>query len=324
MTKHRRPRHSIPASDLQRGATYTATVTASAAGVGPMAAPYEWSFTTVQNDSVPGVCPCSLFNDDDSPAVLSANDPGNVELGVAFSADTDGQITGVRFYKGPGNTGAHTVSLWSTSGTQLATAPVGNESTTGWQTANFAAPVSVTAGATYIASYRAPVGRYSYTVDGLRNPVDKSPLHTSNNCQPLHLRCGCSDQRIVSELFRRPGVHCVGGFRASGVSGQPGRPVDIGFGLDVGDVTFDKSIQPGSASIALMDADGTPVSGSMATLPMGPTGELHADSCRLAQGTTYTVTVTGAKNLGGTPMAAPYVFTFTTSGQAVCPCSLLA
>ena len=41
-------------------------------------------------------------------------------LGVQFQACSNGFITGVRFYKESDNTGAHTGSLWSSTGQLLA------------------------------------------------------------------------------------------------------------------------------------------------------------------------------------------------------------
>ena len=49
----------------------------------------------------------------------------------------DGFITGVRFYKGAGNTGTHTGTLYSASGSVLATGTFSNETATGWQMLNF-------------------------------------------------------------------------------------------------------------------------------------------------------------------------------------------
>ena len=72
-----------------------------------------------------------------------------------------GYVTGIRFYKGAGNTGTHTGSLWNSAGTRLATVTFSGESATGWQQATFGAPVPVTANTSYVASYYAPVGRYS-------------------------------------------------------------------------------------------------------------------------------------------------------------------
>jgi len=51
--------------------------------------------------------------------------------------------------------------LWSRTGTLLATATFSNETATGWQQVLFSAPVTVTAGTTYVVSYWAPVGHYS-------------------------------------------------------------------------------------------------------------------------------------------------------------------
>ena len=57
----------------------------------------------------PGVCPCTVFDDTDAPtAGPEADSP--VELGMAFTADMSGSITGVRFFKDPSNTGTTSVS----------------------------------------------------------------------------------------------------------------------------------------------------------------------------------------------------------------------
>jgi hypothetical protein len=83
---------------------------------------------------------------------------------------------GVRFYKGAGNTGAHTGSLWSASGTRLATAAFAAETSTGWQTVLFAAPVPLTIGTLYVASYWCPVGRYAAQSDFFTSPLASGPL----------------------------------------------------------------------------------------------------------------------------------------------------
>ena len=88
-----------------------------------------------------------------------------VELGVKFTADTSGFVTGVRFYKSAPNTGTHTGSLWSSTGTLLATANFTNETSSGWQQVTFSSPVAVTAGTTYVASYHTTTGHYAATSD---------------------------------------------------------------------------------------------------------------------------------------------------------------
>jgi hypothetical protein len=103
----------------------------------------------------------SLFNPASTPSIVTANDPSAVELGVKFQASSDGTITGLRFYKGPQNTGPHVADLWSSSGTLLATATFSNETAVGWQQVNFATPVAITAGTTYVAAYHTTNGEYS-------------------------------------------------------------------------------------------------------------------------------------------------------------------
>ena len=170
-----------PNQPLASSTQYTVTVTATAAtGVG-MAAPAQWSFTTAKPPAQPGVCPCTLFDDADGPSNSPSSETSSVKLGVAFKADSPGNITGVRFYKAAQNSGTHTIALWKADGTQLATATVTNESTSGWQQASFDAPVAITTNTTYIASYTAPNGRYSYTSGGLASPIVRSPLRSVSN-----------------------------------------------------------------------------------------------------------------------------------------------
>lgn len=95
------------------------------------------------------------------PASPSSADSAAVELGVTFIPRVSGSVVGIRFYKGSGNTGIHTGSLWTSSGTRLATATFTNETATGWQTVTLATPVNVSAGQRYVASYYAPRGGYA-------------------------------------------------------------------------------------------------------------------------------------------------------------------
>lgn len=151
-----------PGTQLLPQAVYTASVQAADAWGNAMSGPSTWSFT-VGTAPPPYTCPCSLFASASTPAVMDSTDPNSVELGVRFVPAVNGSVTGIRFYKGATNTGTHTGTLWSNTGTALATGTFANETASGWQTMTFANPVSVTAGTTYVASYHAPVGHYSYT-----------------------------------------------------------------------------------------------------------------------------------------------------------------
>src|SRR3954471_22217782 len=97
-------------------------------------------------------CPCSIWSASATPGP-QINDPNALELGVKFRSDSAGYITGLRFYKYSQNTGQHTGSLWSSSGTLLGTVTFGTESASGWQEATFPAPIAISAATTYVASY---------------------------------------------------------------------------------------------------------------------------------------------------------------------------
>lgn len=117
----------------------------------------------------------SLFSSNPTPSVVTVNDPNSVELGMKFQASATGDITGLRFYKGPSNTGTHVADLWSSTGTLLATATFTNETASGWQQVNFATPVTITAGTTYIASYHT-AGNYSDDPNLFASSVTNGPL----------------------------------------------------------------------------------------------------------------------------------------------------
>ena len=61
-------------------------------------------------------CPCTLFTPSSAPVVKAESDPAAVEVGVKFRSDVGGFVTGVRFYKGAGNTGTHVGHLFDGSG----------------------------------------------------------------------------------------------------------------------------------------------------------------------------------------------------------------
>jgi VCBS repeat-containing protein len=122
-------------------------------------------------------CPCTIWPMSATPAQI-ATDTAAVELGVRFRSDVSGTITGLRFYKGTGNTGTHVAHLWTNAGVLLATATFTGETATGWQTVNFAAPVAIAANTTYVASYHTNKGRYAASHPFFASAgVDSAPLH---------------------------------------------------------------------------------------------------------------------------------------------------
>jgi hypothetical protein len=75
-------------------------------------------------------CPCTIFQPTDVPATQLANDNNGttgIENGVKFQSSINGYITGIRFYKGNGNTGSHIGHLWNSAGNLLAAATFSGE-----------------------------------------------------------------------------------------------------------------------------------------------------------------------------------------------------
>src|ERR1700730_9802215 len=127
-------------------------------------------------------CPCTIWPSTATPAILDAGPEAPLELGVTFKADSNGYITGIRFYKSVRNTGIHTAHLWTSAGVLLASATFSGESYSGWQQVNFSRPVAITANAVYVASYHTSVGhesvtRYFFASSG----VNRTPLHALSN-----------------------------------------------------------------------------------------------------------------------------------------------
>jgi hypothetical protein len=155
---------------LTNGTSYTFTVTATNSGGSGQA-----------SSASSAVTPQDTIFDFGTPSTVDSGDTTAIEVGVKFTSDVDGHITGIRFYKSATNTGTHIGNLWSSTGTLLASATFTNETASGWQTVLFSSPVATTAGTTYVASYFAPNGHYSVSPGGLSASVDNPPLHAIAN-----------------------------------------------------------------------------------------------------------------------------------------------
>jgi hypothetical protein len=117
-----------------------------------------------------------VFDAADVPTRVTDDDTSPVELGMRFETDVAGAVSGIRFYKGPRNTGAHVGTLWSQNGEALASVAFTNETASGWQTAALPTPVQLAAGEIYTVSYLAPNGRYAADEEYFTADVTSGPI----------------------------------------------------------------------------------------------------------------------------------------------------
>lgn len=331
-----------PSTLLAASTTYTARILTGikdSAG-NALAAPYTWSFTTQAQPCAS--TPCNAWSNSTIPSTPSVNDPNAVELGVKFTVDLDGFITGIRFYKGSTNTGIHVGHLWTSAGAQMATATFSNETATGWQQVNFSAPVQVTAGTVYVASYYAPSGNYAAT----SNPefgtsgVDAPPVHL--------LKSGVSGPNGVY-------LYGVGGGFPSNSFNATNYWVDVVFTTNTGPdtspptvtaqtpasgangvatnttvtATFSEAMDAATittSTFELRNASNSLVSATVSYNGTNRTATLTPGSA-LAAGETYTATVKGGatdprvKDLAGNALASNLTWPFTTATGAATGCS---
>lgn len=150
----------------------------SSDSVGASVSGSDLSFTTL---SVPPPPPpstvTSFWPASQIPGTPSTTDTQAVELGIRFTSDTAGQIVAIRFYKGSGNTGTHTGTVWVSSGTKLFSGTFANETASGWQELAVSPPVSIIAGASYTVSYHDPNSHYASDQPYFNVKRDVPPLH---------------------------------------------------------------------------------------------------------------------------------------------------
>ncbi len=165
-----------PNSALSKPGLYTAILKGGTSGISDLAgnrvvADVAWSFAADQ---------CTLFPSQAIPGTVDVVNPNPLELGVRFTADSDGWVTALRFYKSAANGGTHTGHLWSNAGALLATATFVNETNSGWQQAQLSSPVAITAGTKYVASYHLDNGHYAEDSNYFSGKgVDRGPLHAA-------------------------------------------------------------------------------------------------------------------------------------------------
>ncbi|MER6565478.1 DUF4082 domain-containing protein [Streptomyces sp. NPDC001093] len=289
--------------------------------------------TTVPVTVGPQACPCTVFPASAVPGTVNAGDGSSVELGVKFRTTAAGSITAVRFYKSPANTGTHTGSLWSASGTRLATGTFTGETASGWQQLNFATPVSVKANTTYVASYFAPNGGYSYdggyftSADAGLAPLTALKSGTDGGNGVYHYgstsafpSSQSSGSNYWVDVVLDTSTASTTPPTVTATSPTSGA-TDASITAPVS-ATFSSAVDPDSLTFSLKDPAGNSVPGAI-TLPASNKATF-TPSTELALHTAYTASVQGS-DVWGNAMADPVTWSFTTSSTppaVTCPCTL--
>ncbi len=332
-----------PAARLQDGAFYTATIRGGPTGLAdtsstPMTLQQDavWSFTV----SRPVVCPCSIWPESTVPSFLvnNAEDTNaaqsGIELGVKFRSDSEGFITGVRFYKSANNVGDHTGTLWDANGHALAEGTFTFETPSGWQQLTFDRPVAISANQTYIASYHTNVGRYSvnrsYFVPQSTAAFTRAPLRAmvggEDGANGVYLYGGHAfptnsylqsnywvDVVFAPSLGTDGAPYVVSQTPAPGAVGVPRESSIV--------VRFSEPVTIPSGALALQGPGGAAIASSLTYDSATNTATL-SPSAVLAPSTTYTMTVhggaAGVKDLFATTLIGDVTWTFTTAANIVC------
>jgi hypothetical protein len=255
-------------------------------------------------------CPCSMLGAR-TPTTPDAGDNGSISVGVKFRSDVAGEINGIRFYKATANTGTHVGALWTAGGQLLGEATFKNETASGWQQVEFAAPVQIQANTTYVASYFAPNGHYSDTAWQMSEPPATGPsiLNQGN----LHF---LADTEGGNGLYEYGGT---GSFPTHAYHADnywvdvlytpktlplaPGAPTSVSATGELGQATVKWTAPSTGGTVESYKV--TPYIGTTAqtsvTVPAGTTEKVVTG---LTGGTTYTFVVS-ATNEGGSTASSP-------------------
>ena len=241
-----------------------------------------------------------------TPAVTDAGDAHSVELGVKFSSEVPGTVTGIRFYKAAANTGTHVASLWSASGSLLASATFTGETASGWQQVNFPSAVPIAANTTYVAAYLAPAGHYSATAGGFNTPLSNAPLTgIASSTSPNGLYSYSATSTFPTNSFKATDYFVDVAFEAAHAAapGQVPAPT-ASAATRSASVSWSAPPEGGAASEykVMPYSGGQPLPALAVTVPATAT---HATVAGLTNGASYTFTVTALNSLGSGAASPP-------------------
>lgn len=311
----------VPASPLVPDTEYSVAVTGIVSEEGVQLGDQTWSFRTGSDGSVP-----QTLLGNTTPQVEAVADAGTIEVGTQFVPSVDGQVTGIRFFKGAGNTGVHTGSLWTWGGQLLATVTFADETPTGWQTAMLDRPVTVTGGIHYVVSYLAPNGSYAATPQYFATAQTSGDL-TGPAGTNGRFRYGGG---FPTESFNATSYGVDVLFRAgTAVAAEPAPVITLDATTPVAgasqvprtttvSATFSAPLAPGWA--VRLRAGATPVDG-LAQLSADGRTVTFTPSARLAGSTLHTAEVSGIVSTQGATLPTQ-TWSFTTEAPVIAESSM--
>jgi hypothetical protein len=330
---------SLVADDgFEAGQTYTATLKGGTGSTvqnidgTPMASDYSWSFTVASTNA----CPCSLMDRSAPEGAITADEVGSVELGIKLTPLTNGYLTAVRFYKPIVSTvSTHTVNIWSSTGSNLATATSSDESDYGWQEVKLSTPLKVSKGTLYVVSFTTSDGIYMAKQNAVSSDISNGYLIAYANGDSRNAATGSGNGNGV---FNSSGGNYPGSafnasyywvdavFATSPTATSPLAPDSVqpssnSYGVvrpSVITARMNRPVDPtlvNGATVTLEDGGGAAVTGTASydatthTIQFTPTSSLD-------YGTRYTVTLDGSiADNDGVTLADDYTWSFTTGSQ---------
>lgn len=113
-----------------------------------------------------------------TPSNSNASDSGTpYELGVKFKSTKAGQITAIRYWKAPSEAGTHVGTIWTATGSPLASVTFTQETASGWQQQALNSPLNIEANTTYVVSVNSN-GYFSLSYDQLATSIVNGDLST--------------------------------------------------------------------------------------------------------------------------------------------------
>lgn len=313
-----------PSAALSANSSYTASLKGGVGGIAnldgtALAADYQWSFTTGTDQ-----CPCTVWANGSltGDPMTFVGSPGGEVLGQKIHAIEGGYIQAVRFYKSIKNTATtHTVHVWTSGGTELATATSANESAYGWQEVQLSSPVAVNQGQDYVVSFYSSDNIHVYSDGELTNEAGAGSLRAN--------AAGSYYENNGSDVFptKNDGTNATANFWIDAVftttpaytapfTIDTSQPVNGSYGaLTSSPITIKMSTPVDASTVAggvrLATASGTNIPGS-ATYDSSLNSITFTPSSTLAPGTKYITTLSSnLKDIYGTAYTGSTI-SFTT------------